>query len=44
MINEATLIVGAAVLGIIFLAAYFSYRSLKQGKCSGCRGCPNRKK
>ncbi|MDR1404441.1 MAG: hypothetical protein LBJ20_02585 [Candidatus Methanoplasma sp.] len=38
MPNVATIAVGIVVIAVIVFAAYYAYRSLKQGKCAGC-GC-----
>jgi hypothetical protein len=37
--NIATIAVGLAVAMVLFLAAYCSVRSFRNGKCSGCKEC-----
>lgn len=37
--NAATIVVGLVVAVILIAAVYFSVRSFRSGKCSGCKGC-----
>ena len=36
----STIVVGAAVFGLVGLLLRATIRGLKSGKCAGCKGCP----
>ena len=37
--NLSTILVGAAVFGLVGLSLRATIRGLKSGKCAGCKGC-----
>jgi len=39
VLNAATLVVGLIVLAVVIAAAYYVYRSLRQGGCDECGQC-----